>query len=625
MSQIRIGEKLGSFRLDSIVGSGAMGVVYRGTNESSGKAAAIKVVSGEISQRGKVYERFMREAEILKQFRHPNIVRFLAVGRFQGTSYIAMEFIQGETLDKIVERRETLPWREVVDLGIQICEALHYAHEHGVVHRDLKPSNLMVNDQGRIKLTDFGIAKDLDATALTATGRTLGTAAYMAPEQIRGAPAVSHKTDLYALGIVLYQLLVGKPPFEGSSPMILMHNHLNEAPPRPSAKVEDIPVVLDDLVVALMAKEPSERPWDAAAVAHTLTELKRRVEEGKSVKMVWSRDGNAPLNPVRLGAVPSSRGPSTDPTPRSRDAAGKSTRNRGTGPNENASSLTSRFRISRHDGEPGLLSRGTLETLGLILALVAMGGFMVYWAWPPGAEYLYQHAKPLMESTKRHDWLTALDEYIEPLDKRFPNHPHREETAAWRDKIKLDEAESRSRIITSPVKTALNETANNAERQYVITHAVAAEATKRHDDLEALNQWQTLAATLNPDDPEERPWQLLARKRAADLEHKMKDRRELVLRQLELVEKAFRMGRPVEATTLRAKLVEDFGDWTDLADLFGPMPDREPPAETPKKPLSPNAARDVQEKAKIPETSDGQAAVKKGATPSDRSEPGSPK
>jgi serine/threonine-protein kinase len=625
MSQIRIGEKLGSFRLDSIVGSGAMGVVYRGTNESNGKAAAIKVVSGEISQRGKVYERFMREAEILKQFRHPNIVRFLAVGRFQGTSYIAMEYIQGETLDKILERRETLPWREVVDLGIQICEALHYAHEHGVVHRDLKPSNLMVNDQGRIKLTDFGIAKDLDATALTATGRTLGTAAYMAPEQIRGTPAVSHKTDLYALGIVLYQLLVGKPPFEGSSPMILMHNHLNEPPPRPSAKVEDIPVVLDDLVVALMAKEPSDRPWDAAAVSHTLNELKQRVESGKSVKMVWSRDGNAPLNPVRLGAVPTSRGPSSDAAPRSRDATGKSTRSRKTGQSENASSLTSRFRISRHDSESGLFSRATLETLGLILALVAMGGFMVYWAWPPGAEYLYEHAKPLMESTKRHDWLTALEEYIEPLDKRFPNHPHRDQTAAWRDQIKLDEAESRSRIITSPIKTPLNEPANNAERQYVITHAVAAEATKRFDDIEALNQWQTLAATLNPEDPEERPWQLLAKKRVADLEHKMKDRRELVLRQLELVEKAYRMGRPVEATTLRAKLVDEFGKWTDLADLFGPMVEEEPPAATSKKLSPPNAARNVQEKAGAPKTGNGEGTATKGASPPDRPEPRSPK
>ena len=155
-----------------------------------------------------------------------------------------MEFVPGVTLEKTLQDRERLPWREVVELGIQICDALHYAHERGVVHRDLKPSNLMVTNDGKIKLTDFGIAKDLDKTALTATGRTLGTAAYMAPEQIRGTPAVSHKTDLYALGIVLYQMLVGKPAFEGSSPVVLMHCHLNEAPPRPSSKIAEIPKAL---------------------------------------------------------------------------------------------------------------------------------------------------------------------------------------------------------------------------------------------------------------------------------------------------------------------------------------------------------------------------------------------
>ena len=143
-------------------------------------------------------------------------MRFLAVGRFRGTSYIAMEYIQGVTLEKILQDRGSLPWQEVVELGIQICDALQYAHDKGMIHRDLKPSNLMVTNDGKIKLTDFGIAKDLDKTALTATGRTLGTAAYMAPSRF-GAPALSHKTDLYALGIVLYQMLVGKPAFEGSS------------------------------------------------------------------------------------------------------------------------------------------------------------------------------------------------------------------------------------------------------------------------------------------------------------------------------------------------------------------------------------------------------------------------
>src|SRR5579871_4257963 len=161
-----IGEKLGSFRIESILGTGAMGVVYRATSETTGKFAAVKVISNEIIQRNRMYERFRRESEILQQFRHPNIVRFLAVGRYQGTSYFAMEYVAGETLEQMLEHRGPLPWQEVVNLGSQVCEALHYAHSQSVVHRDLKPSNLMISEKGQVKLTDFGIAKDLDATAL---------------------------------------------------------------------------------------------------------------------------------------------------------------------------------------------------------------------------------------------------------------------------------------------------------------------------------------------------------------------------------------------------------------------------------------------------------------------------
>ena len=296
-----IGENLGSFRIESILGTGAMGVVYRAVNEATGRAAAVKVINGESSQKGKAYERFSREAEILQQFRHPNIVRFLALGRYKGTSYFAMEYVDGVTLDDILKERGALPWLEVVDLAIQICDALHYAHEHGVVHRDLKPSNLMVSGKGQIKLTDFGIAKDLDATALTATGRTLGTAAYMAPEQIRGTPEISHKTDLYALGILIYQMLTGQQAFEGTSAVVLMHCHLNEPPPKPRAKTHDIPVELDDLVVRLMAKSPADRPWDAAAVGHTLRELREKVNRGEAVKMARPAEGAAATNPTRAG------------------------------------------------------------------------------------------------------------------------------------------------------------------------------------------------------------------------------------------------------------------------------------------------------------------------------------
>ena len=331
MSQGFIGEKLGSFRLEEILGSGAMGVVFRATHESTGRRAAVKIVHGELAQKGKVFDRFEREAEILKQFRHPNIVRWLAWGRFKGTSYFAMEYVEGVTLEKMLQDRGEIPWREVVELGIQLCEALQYAHDKGVVHRDLKPSNIMVTPDGKLKLTDFGIAKDLDRTTqLTAPGRTLGTAAYMAPEQIRGTPSVSHKTDLYALGILFYQMLTGKPPFDGASAVVLMHCHLNEPPPRPGDKVEELPRELDELVLKLMAKAPADRPWDAAAVGQSLKELREKSERGESISMVWPSPESGAAHPHRAavgfpsrrpGRRNGSQGPSADSPRDSRPGA----------------------------------------------------------------------------------------------------------------------------------------------------------------------------------------------------------------------------------------------------------------------------------------------------------------
>ncbi len=264
-----------------------------------------------------------------------------------------------------------------------MCDALHYAHEHGVVHRDLKPSNLMVTADGKIKLTDFGIAKDLDATALTATGRTLGTAAYMSPEQIRGTPAVSHKTDLYALGVVLYQMLVGKPPFEGTTPVVLMHCHLNEPPPRPSAKLAEIPKKLDELIVTLMAKSPADRPWDAAAVAAKLTELRDKADRGAPVAMVWPSSGPPRPNQRVQARLPKPAAPPSHPP----NAPGRKKRKAG------ASTRSSRSR-SDLEGGSSWLNRSTLETGLLALALVAIGGFIAYWFGPPAPSTSTSTPKP---------------------------------------------------------------------------------------------------------------------------------------------------------------------------------------------------------------------------------------
>jgi eukaryotic-like serine/threonine-protein kinase len=571
-----IGEKLGSFRIEAVLGSGAMGVVYRGTNEKTGKTAAIKVMGNEFAQKGKIGERFDREAEILQQLRHPNIVRFLAWGRFRGTSYIAMEYVQGETVEKVIVDRGHLPWREVVELGLQVCDALHYAHEHGVVHRDLKPSNLMVTVDGKIKLADFGIAKDLDATALTATGRTLGTAAYMSPEQIRGTPAVSHKTDLYALGVVFYQMLVGKPPFEGTTPVVLMHCHLNEPPPRPSAKLAEIPKRLDDLIVALMAKAPADRPWDSAAVGTKLTELRDKADRGAPVAMVWPPSGVSSAKPARAGAPAEAVSPavsSPESTRKKKGKAGATRNNRTRSDTESGSS-----RINRPSLESGLLA----------LALVAIGGLIAYLVWPPSAEYLFKHAEVLMASSRRADRLTARDDYIKELDRRFPDNPYRDQTRKWTDQILLEEAESRAKFLTSGVKTSFTEPGNDAERKLLIAHELATRASERKDDLTAIGQWRGLSEQVNANDPDERKWQLFALSRVQQLENAINDRHQYIEKQLQLAEAAFQAGRLEESLAIRKKLVEQFSQYTDLSDLFPKTPVA--PGSEPRAPASSPAA-----------------------------------
>lgn len=567
MSQGFLGEQLGSFRLEQVLGTGAMGVVFRATQETTGRRAAVKIVQGEIAENTRLLDRFIREAEIIKQFRHPNIVRWLATGRFKGTYYFAMEYVEGDTLEKLLQDRGQLPWREAVDLAVQICEALQYAHQQGVVHRDLKPSNLMVTRDGKIKLTDFGIAKDLDRTALTAPGRTLGTAAYMAPEQIRGTPAVSHKTDLYAFGAVLYQMLVGLPPFTGASAVVLMHQHINESPPRPSAKIHEIPKALDDLVVALMAKNPTDRPWDADAACMVLTELRDKDARKESVAMVWPVADAPGGDPPRAGAA-------ADPASNNATTARKRTKSGG---------RSKSARKEEGSGLVGALSGIGMETIGLVLALFVVGGMIAYWVWPPSAAYLHRHAVPLMESPQRSDWLIAMRDYIEPLDRRFPDHPYREETQAWRDQIALDEAEGRAKLLASPVQTRFSEPNTEGERQFIAFNALASKAEAEGDELTAQRCWAEMSATVNADDPDERKWFLLANKRANDLAVRIQERRAFVEAQLRKAAAAYRMGRTNDAMTIQAMLQERYSHFTDLADLFGSVPqaaeDHEPKSE----------------------------------------------
>jgi predicted Ser/Thr protein kinase len=299
-----IGQKIGPFVIEKELGSGAMGTVYRaqyveapeqGTSGSVRKRiVALKIIAIGMAGNETALARFEREHKILQQLKHPNIVRLFASGRFRGTPFFAMEYIEGESLDRKLARNLKFSWEEVVEIGKQVCAALQHAHDKGIIHRDLKPSNLMVLENGTVKLTDFGIAKDVDVTALTGANSTVGTAAYMSPEQCRGELNLTNKSDLYSLGVVMFELLTGHKPFVADSPVDMFMKHVNEPPPRPSRFVPDIPIWLDTLIIQLMEKEPKHRPLNADMVASALNEVLEKAAKGHSagVDAVTARAGD---------------------------------------------------------------------------------------------------------------------------------------------------------------------------------------------------------------------------------------------------------------------------------------------------------------------------------------------
>lgn len=279
------GQEFGPFLIEKELGSGAMGAVYLARYIKNNHRVAIKIMSSAINSNASssLVARFEREAEILKNLNNPNIVRLFGIGKFKGLRYYAMEVIDGETLEAILLRKGAFSWDETIDLGKQICNALQHAHDNGVIHRDIKLSNLMVTKQGILKLTDFGIAKDLDGTLLTGANCAIGTAAYMSPEQCRGESKVTGQSDLYSLGVVLFELLTGKRPFRGDNAVELFLHHVQSKPERPSRINLEIPKFLDTLVLHLLEKKAEDRPPSASVVAKILEEIRVKILAQTSV------------------------------------------------------------------------------------------------------------------------------------------------------------------------------------------------------------------------------------------------------------------------------------------------------------------------------------------------------
>jgi serine/threonine-protein kinase len=250
--------QIAGYRIEEVAGRGGMGVVYRAQHVHLGRTVALKLLNPELAASDEFRERFIREARAAAELEHPNIVPVYDAGNVEGRLYLAMKFIEGTDLARLLEQEGRLGPDRAMPLLEQLADALDAAHRNGLIHRDVKPANALL-DGDRLYLTDFGLTRRVDSTRpLTATGRAVGTAAYLAPEQIRGEP-LDRRVDVYALGCVTYQTLSGAPPYLRDTDMLIMWAHVGAEPPSLSSECPDLPATVDRVIKKALAKAREDR------------------------------------------------------------------------------------------------------------------------------------------------------------------------------------------------------------------------------------------------------------------------------------------------------------------------------------------------------------------------------
>src|SRR5215472_7695376 len=267
-------QTVGRYEIIGELGRGAMGVVYKAKDPTIGRTVALKTMRLDTHglDSGELLRRFQNEARAAGLLNHPNIVTIYDAGEQDGMFYIAMEFIEGTTLQGLLAEKHLLASEEAVQVAREIAKGLDYAHSNGIVHRDVKPANIMITAQGAVKIMDFGIAKA--GGSMTSTGQVLGTPNYMSPEQVKGRP-LDGRSDLFSLGVLLYEMLTGEKPFIGQNVTTIIYKIVNESPIGPRDLDVTVHAGLSNIVIKLLAKSPDDRYQSGAELARDLEDYKR--------------------------------------------------------------------------------------------------------------------------------------------------------------------------------------------------------------------------------------------------------------------------------------------------------------------------------------------------------------
>ena len=287
----------GRYKVLARLGSGGMADVFCAEDQQLGRKVALKLLHRRFAEDAEFVERFRREASAAAGLQHPNVVGVYDRGEWDGTYYIAMEYLPGRSLKDVIRQEAPLDPMRAIDITVQILKAARFAHRRGIVHRDLKPHNVMIDDEDRVKVTDFGIAR-AGASDMTETGSIMGTAQYLSPEQAQGH-AVSQSSDLYAVGVILFELLTGHVPFDAESAVTIALKHVSEAPPAPSMFDPSVPPALEAIVLWALEKDPAARPADADAFIHALEDARDAVLASEAPGQRTAIFAPAAIPPIR--------------------------------------------------------------------------------------------------------------------------------------------------------------------------------------------------------------------------------------------------------------------------------------------------------------------------------------
>jgi len=484
------GTTLGPFEIERRIGQGAMGMVYEATHRTTGKKAAIKVMDQtEEKSSSTLAKRFEREIKLLSDFRHPNIVRYFGASQDKGIRYYAMELVEGRSLQDVLDGNKKLSFKRTIKYATQMCDALQAMHATGVIHRDLKPANVMISKDHRVKLTDFGIAKDITTSAqtqLTKDDHTVGTIAYMSPEQLSGRE-LTRKSDLYSLGIMMYRMLTGKLPFTSETMFDYINQRMSGTFPHPSTVDPNVPLEFDDLIRDMLAQDPNDRPLDAYQVMQRLLDIEKRSKMGTLLK-------------------------TRPPTPDGMSETKQLSNRMSTLIKTVTDSFYRRRHRSRHESdERSSLVDSVPFLAGCLLILVA---FVAYMLWPLGPDALFEKGQEIMaaEGSTYLDWEQADERYFTPLMEKYPDNPYQEKIADNRDKIMV--AKARGRSNRSIKFKHVEDDASPAERQYIKARQLATDL----DDPYIANEQYRAIINIFGNDPTERAWVLLATEELEDQE-----------------------------------------------------------------------------------------------------------